>query len=97
MSEKIKKLYRSRKNRILFGVCGGLGSYFKIDPNIFRIIFLVLMLMGGSGLFIYLILVLLIPGEGGKRIEDDGLREVVEFKKRAEKKIRDISTKINKK
>ncbi|MCK5332642.1 PspC domain-containing protein [Candidatus Parcubacteria bacterium] len=97
MSEKIKKLYRSRSNRMLFGVCGGLGSFFKLDPNIFRIIFIFLAFMGGSGLFIYLVLVLLIPGEGGKRIEDDGLKEINEFKKRAEEKIQDVVRKIKKK
>lgn len=37
-----KRFYRSRKNRIIAGVCGGLGEYFNIDPIIFRVIFFVL-------------------------------------------------------
>ncbi|MBW6440987.1 PspC domain-containing protein [Patescibacteria group bacterium] len=97
MSEKIKKLYRSRKNRILFGVCGGLGSYFKIDPNIFRILFIILTLMSGIGVILYVVLVLFIPTEGGKRIEEDKFAEVDEFKKRAGEKIQDIAKKVKKK
>jgi phage shock protein PspC (stress-responsive transcriptional regulator) len=38
-----KRLYRSRRNRILAGVCGGLGTYFKINPDILRLIFVVLL------------------------------------------------------
>jgi phage shock protein C len=60
----IKELYRSSNNRIIFGVCGGLGEYFEIDPIIFRIIFLALTFSGaGSGLFIYILLSIIIPKE----------------------------------
>ncbi|MCX6761104.1 MAG: PspC domain-containing protein [Candidatus Nealsonbacteria bacterium] len=60
----IRQLYRSGNNRIIFGVCGGLGEYFEIDPIIFRIIFLALTFSGaGSGLFIYILLSILIPKE----------------------------------
>lgn len=58
---QVKKLYRSRTNRIIFGVCGGLGEYFNIDPIIFRIIFVALTLGAGSGVLIYLILAFLTP------------------------------------
>ncbi len=60
-NKQLKMLYRSRTNRILFGVCGGLGEYFDMDPLIFRIIFIALCLGAGSGLLIYLILAFLIP------------------------------------
>ncbi|TAN57792.1 PspC domain-containing protein [Patescibacteria group bacterium] len=56
-----KHLYRSRKSRVIFGVCGGLGEYFEIDPFIIRIIFIALTLAGGSGILLYLILAFLIP------------------------------------
>ena len=56
-----KRLYRSRKNRVIFGVCGGLGEYFEIDPFIVRIIFVAMTLAGGSGILLYLILAFLIP------------------------------------
>ena len=52
----MKKLYRSETDRKLAGVCGGLGEYFDIDPVIFRIIFVVLLFMGGFGFLLYLIM-----------------------------------------
>ncbi|MFI5275398.1 MAG: PspC domain-containing protein [Candidatus Saccharimonadales bacterium] len=57
-----KKLYRSRKNRMIAGVCGGLAEYFHIDPVIVRLIALFLLLPGGApGLLPYLILWILVP------------------------------------
>ncbi len=59
--EQVKKLYRSNTNRILFGVCGGLGEYFGIDPIIFRLIFIALTLGAGTGAIVYIVLALIIP------------------------------------
>lgn len=59
-----KKLYRSRTDRVLFGVCGGLGKYFDVDPVIFRILFVILFFIDGVGIIAYLILVLIVPVEG---------------------------------
>lgn len=56
-----KRLYRSRTDRMIFGVCGGLGEYFDIDPVIMRLIFVVLGLWGGAGILLYLIGALVIP------------------------------------
>lgn len=58
-----KKLYRSKSDRIISGVCGGLGKYFEVDALIVRLIFLALLFGGGSGFLIYLIFALLIPLE----------------------------------
>jgi len=55
-----KQLYRSRSNRLLAGVCGGIGEYFNIDPIIIRIIAIVL---PGFGWLAYLICALIIPSE----------------------------------
>lgn len=55
------RLYKSRTNRILFGVCGGLGEYFKIDPVMIRLIFILSFLLGGWGMLVYLASALLIP------------------------------------
>ena len=58
-----KRLYRSRRDRMIAGVCGGLADYFEIDPTWVRLIFLVFLLLGGSALLIYLIMWLIVPLE----------------------------------
>lgn len=57
----LKHLKRSETDKILFGVCGGLGEYFELDSTVFRIIFVLLTLFGGLGLVLYIILALLVP------------------------------------
>ena len=60
----MKKLYRSKTNRKIAGVCGGLGEYFNVDPAIFRVVFLLLLLPGGLPGFVpYLILWYVMPKE----------------------------------
>ena len=58
-----KRLYRSRTNKILTGVCGGLGDYFDIDPIWLRVGFLVTLFISGLGLLVYLIMWLIVPKE----------------------------------
>ncbi|USS40468.1 PspC domain-containing protein [Thermococcus aggregans] len=59
-----KKLYRSKKNRILFGVCGGLAEYFNVDPTLVRILFILLLLGSvGTAALLYLLLALVMPEE----------------------------------
>jgi phage shock protein PspC (stress-responsive transcriptional regulator) len=57
------KLYRSRDNKVLFGVCGGIGKYFNTDPTIIRILWVLFTLIWGVGLLAYLIAILIIPEE----------------------------------
>jgi len=60
----MKKLYRSKTNRKIAGVCGGLGEYFNVDPAIFRVVFLLLLLPGGLPGFVpYLIFWYVMPKE----------------------------------
>ena len=56
-----KKLYRSRRNRIFLGICGGIGEYFGIDPTVVRLIWALFSLMGGSGILAYIIAAIIIP------------------------------------
>ena len=56
-----KKLYRSRNNRYIAGVCGGLGEYFGIDPTIVRLLFALLMFVFLSTLVIYIVMWLIVP------------------------------------
>jgi phage shock protein C len=56
-----RRLYRSGTQRVLAGICGGLGEYFAVDPVWFRVGFVVLGLGGGSGILIYLLMWLMVP------------------------------------
>lgn len=59
---KSKKLYRSKKNRIIAGICGGLGEYFNVDPTIVRLIWVFLVVFGmGAGILLYIIFWIIIP------------------------------------
>jgi phage shock protein PspC (stress-responsive transcriptional regulator) len=58
------RLERSRSDRMLAGVAGGLGAYFELHPAVFRVSFVVLTLMGGAGIAIYLAATLVMPDEG---------------------------------
>ena len=58
-----KKLYRSKKNRKIAGVCGGIAEYFDIDPIIIRLITLILVLPAGGGLIAYIIAWIVVPEE----------------------------------
>jgi len=55
------RLRRSRDDRVIAGVCGGLGTYFGLDPVWFRIAFVIMALGGGSGVLFYLIAWIAIP------------------------------------
>jgi phage shock protein C len=61
MAEDRKKLYRSRDERWLAGVCGGIGNYFDIDATVIRVIFVLTSFIFGGGLWIYLILWIIMP------------------------------------
>ena len=58
-----KRLVRSREDRVIAGVCGGLGRYFDVDPVLFRIGAVALVLFGGAGLLLYLAAIALVPDE----------------------------------
>ncbi len=56
-----KKLYRSVTDKMIGGVCGGLAEYFAVDPVIVRLIFVLAVIFGGSGILAYIILWIIIP------------------------------------
>ncbi len=58
-----KRLTRSKTERKIFGVCGGLAEYFGIDPTLVRLAFIILALFNGIGLVIYIILAVIMPSE----------------------------------
>lgn len=72
-------LYRSESNKMLGGVCGGLGEVFDLDPTIIRVLFLVALFFGGSGFLLYIILWVVIPTRSKVSLSaNDSLRENVE-------------------
>jgi phage shock protein C len=64
-----RRLYRSSGNRILAGICGGIGEHFEIDPTIVRIIFVLLAIWGGIGIILYIIGLVIIPDRTSKAEE----------------------------
>ncbi|HJU00332.1 MAG TPA: PspC domain-containing protein [Actinomycetes bacterium] len=56
-----RKLYRSTSNRQLAGVCGGLAQYFNLDPTLIRVLFVILAVLGGSGVILYIALWIIVP------------------------------------
>ena len=58
-----KKLYRSRYDKKLAGVCGGLAQYLNMDPTVVRLVWFLITLFAGAGLLAYIICALVIPEE----------------------------------
>jgi phage shock protein C len=64
-----KRLLRSRSDRMIAGVAGGLAATFSIDPLLVRIVLLALAFLNGFGILLYLALWLLVPNEGSAAID----------------------------
>lgn len=74
-----RRLHRSRTDRVVFGVCGGLAEYFEIDPVLVRLLFVIVTLAGGAGVLAYIILAIVLPEEGAEPLPGrEGLRRNVE-------------------
>lgn len=63
LSKPYKRLWRSRRNKKIAGVCAGLGDYFNTDPTWIRVAFIAFLILGGSAFLIYLLMWLLVPLE----------------------------------
>lgn len=75
----MNKLYRSETDKIIGGVCGGLGEYLHIDPLILRILFVLLAMVNGLGLVGYLLLWILVPaGQAAYASHKEVMRRNVE-------------------
>lgn len=62
-----KKLYRSNHNKVLCGVCGGLGEYFNLDPTVVRLIWAIF-ICSGPGIIAYIVAALIMPIDDGQSI-----------------------------
>lgn len=56
-----KRLYKSRNNRMICGVCAGIADYFNIDPSIVRVLWAVLALAAGTGVLAYIACAIILP------------------------------------
>ena len=81
-----KRLYKSNKNKVLCGVCGGIAEYFNVDPTLVRLGWIVFCALGGSGLLAYIIAAVIIPNDPeclqekyGKFLEHAAVRRVLSF------------------
>ena len=62
-TNNVRKLYRSKKKRVIAGVCGGIAEYFNIDPTLVRLLWVFFILAAGSGILAYIIAWIIIPEE----------------------------------
>jgi phage shock protein C len=61
MTEQQRRLYRSQTNKVFAGVCGGLAEYLDVDATIIRIVWVLLTLLGGSGIILYIVAFFIVP------------------------------------
>lgn len=59
----MKRLTRVENGKKICGVCTGLGQYFNVDPTVFRLVFAIMCVMGGSGILAYIIAAVIMPME----------------------------------
>lgn len=86
-TNQTKRLYRSKDNQMIAGVCAGLGEYFSVDPTVIRLIFVLATIFGGYGVVAYIILWIILPEESDKQIgaEDTVKENVAAMRSKAEK------------
>jgi len=81
-----KRLYRSRQDCMIAGVCGGLAEYFDVDPSLVRLVVILTVFLGGAGLLLYLVAWLIVPEnseqspnrafEKNQKLKDDVVQEL---------------------
>ncbi len=59
----VKKLYRSERERMIAGVCGGLSEYFDVDPVVVRLLWVIVTCFVGSGILLYILACIIMPNE----------------------------------
>lgn len=61
MAKKVKRLYRSKNDKVFGGVCAGIGDYFNLDPVLVRLLWVIAALVMGAGILAYIIAWIIIP------------------------------------
>ena len=66
----MKRLYKSRKNRMIAGVCGGIAEYFNVDPVLVRVIAVLFFFTGGAALIAYIVGLIIMPDQPSEGIQE---------------------------
>lgn len=94
MAEQTNRPHRSRTDRIIFGVCGGLAKHYDLDATLIRILFILLALANGAGIILYLILAVIMPVEPGEEIKLDREANIKEFAEGVGQKAKSLAGEI---
>ncbi len=78
-----RRLHKSRDERVIFGVAGGIAEYFEVDPVLVRVGFVLFILAGGSGIWVYLALAIILPtqesqAESGREVVKENMEKLSE-------------------
>ena len=84
-----KKLYRSRKDYMIAGVCGGIAEYFEIDSTLVRLLAILVVLIGGAGVVAYIIAWIVIP-KNPDQVSDESFEEREKIKEKVKKGTKDV-------
>jgi len=84
-----KKLYRSRKDYMIAGVCGGIAEYFDIDSTLVRLLAVLVVLIGGAGVVAYIIAWIVIP-KNPDQVSDEAFEEREKIKEKVKKGTKDV-------
>jgi phage shock protein C len=84
-----KKIYRSRKDYMIAGVCGGIAEYFDIDSTLVRLLTVLIVLVGGAGVIAYIIAWIVIP-KNPEQISDKAFEERENIKEKVKKGAKDV-------
>ncbi len=74
-----KRLYKSRQNRMIGGVCGGVAEYFDIDPSIVRILWVLSIFLGGAGVLLYIVAMIVVPPNPSQQMTAGNSADTVKF------------------
>lgn len=65
-----KRIFKSTRNKVLTGTCGGIGEYFNVDPTVIRLVFCIAFFVWGTGLMVHIVAALIIPNAPVDNFDD---------------------------
>jgi len=92
-----QRLYRSEDDKVISGLCGGIGEFFDLDPTIIRIVFVILTIWGGVGVILYIIGVLVVSVRPSSLAEGEKKTKNTDFTDKINEIAQDLKEKVNNK